>query len=207
MLAEEWKDVQGWEGRYQVSNLGRVRSLPMVYRSSLGNAVHKPGRIRKSTKDTHGYPQVFLCEKQAGRKETRLVHRLVVAAFLPNPESLQEVNHKDGNKTNNTVENLEWCTRLHNVDHANTLPTHRTGTRTSHSKLNWDTVNWVRAVHTPYDKMFGTRSLARLLGVLENSVAAIVSEDNWRYPWTTKPRQRTFYARRRLNPRAPQRSE
>lgn len=97
---EIWKDIEGYEG-YQISNYGRVKSLK-----------YGKERIRKPTKDKDGYLTVTLCKQ--GEKKTYKVHRLVAKAFIPNVNNYLEVNHKDENKTNNTIQNLEWCTRSYN---------------------------------------------------------------------------------------------
>ena len=106
-MEEEWKDVVGYEGLYQVSNLGRVRSLD--YR--------RTGRIQllKPAMHRDGYLYVNLC-KDRKRKHYK-VHRLVAQAYLPNPEVLPELNHIDENKQNNCVDNLEWCERQHNCNY------------------------------------------------------------------------------------------
>lgn len=97
-----WRDVPGYEGKYQVSNTGAVR-----------NALHLTLKIRESAK---GYPMVWLHAN--GKLNAHSVHRLVATAFLPNPTQLPEVNHINGVKTDNRVENLEWCTISHNRRHS-----------------------------------------------------------------------------------------
>lgn len=113
---EIWKDIEDYEGIYQVSNLGRVKSLARtVYMTD--------AKIRK-TRDTllsqhvneKGYLHVSLTKN--GKTRTKRTHRLVAQAFLKNPENLKEVNHRDGNKENNEASNLEWVTRKENVEHA-----------------------------------------------------------------------------------------
>ena len=103
---EEWRDIQGYEGLYMVSNLGRVKSLNY----------HRTGkeRIMKPSDNGHGYLFVVLCKD--GKDKNCRINRLVAQAFLPNPDNLPEVNHKDENKYNNCVENLEWCDRSYNVN-------------------------------------------------------------------------------------------
>jgi len=103
---ELWKDVKGFEGIYQVSNKGRLKSFK----------ASKDGRILSNKNHKGGYLSVVLVCKSR-MKSTRM-HRLVAEAFLPNPENKPEVNHKDGNKQNNRVENLEWVTRKENHRHA-----------------------------------------------------------------------------------------
>ena len=108
---EIWKDIEGYEGYYQVSSKGRVRSLTRrVYNYT------KPGRILKVHDNGHSYLNVGL-SKEGKRNKHAYVHRLVAAAFIEKPEGCTEVNHKDFNKKNNCVENLEWVTDLQNKKH------------------------------------------------------------------------------------------
>lgn len=109
---EEWRDISGYEGIYQVSNSGRVYSVPR--KSSNGNECG--GYCLKQQHCSNGYLFVHLTKD--GKTKLCLVHRLVADAFLPKQESKREVNHKDGNKHNNNAENLEWCTRQENNLHA-----------------------------------------------------------------------------------------
>lgn len=97
-----WLDVPGYEGLYQISNEGAVR-----------NAKHRPLKITENEK---GYPRVWLWS--GGKLKCHAVHRLVASAFLPNPAQLPEINHINGVKADNRVENLEWCTISHNRLHS-----------------------------------------------------------------------------------------
>lgn len=110
-IMEKWKAVKGYEGLYEVSNYGRVKSVAHV---SCGR--HFKEKILKGGKFSNGY--LFACLRKDGSNKNHLVHRLVAVAFLDNPENLPEVNHKDGNRTNNRLENLEWCSRSYNLEHA-----------------------------------------------------------------------------------------
>ena len=105
---EVWKDIEDYKGLYQVSNLGRVRSLDRI--DALGRL--RKGKVLAYGLSGGGYLQVGL--HRDGKVEQKLVHRLVSEAFLPNPDNLPQVNHKDEDKANNQVENLEWCTALYN---------------------------------------------------------------------------------------------
>lgn len=98
---EVWKDVEGYEGIYQVSNLGNI----------------KRDKKLKPLKAKSGYCIVCLCKD--GKQETKYVHRLVALAFLPNPQNLPQVNHKDENKANNSLNNLEWCSIQYNQEYSN----------------------------------------------------------------------------------------
>lgn len=103
-------------GIYQVSNKGRIRSLERNFITAHGHKMKKYEKIRKAFKDNNNYMVIGLCNKNGPVK--KLVHRLVAEAFIPNPYNLKIVSHKDCNKTNNVVENLEWCTCKQNVEHA-----------------------------------------------------------------------------------------
>ena len=118
--AEEWRPVKGYDGLYEVSNLGRVRSLDrQIDRvSRYGNpfCIIAPGRILKLRPNgKNNYLFVELHDRD--RKNCFLVHRLVADAFVPNPDNLHEINHKDENKHNNMPSNLEWCNRKYNMQY------------------------------------------------------------------------------------------
>ena len=111
---EIWKDIPEFEGIYEVSNMGRIRSLSRIVRSGRGNRIN-PTVILKPAIGQWGYEQV--CLRKDGKKYTKRVNRLVAQAFIPNPNNLPQVNHIDGDKTNNCVDNLEWCDASHNMKH------------------------------------------------------------------------------------------
>lgn len=111
---ENWKDIKGYEGLYQISDLGRVKSLERDVYCQNGIVRHIEEKILASSLDGGGYPLVHLCKNR--KSKTILVHRLVAEAFIPNPENNPQVNHKDENPLNNFVENLEWCTARYNTN-------------------------------------------------------------------------------------------
>lgn len=111
-MVEIWKDVKDYEGKYQVSNLGRVKSL--IYKNNANNRIYKREKILKLFHDRNGYLRVDL---KMGKRKNAQVHRLVAIAFIDNTYNKPQVNHKDKNKENNKVENLEWVTNGENQLH------------------------------------------------------------------------------------------
>lgn len=112
---ENWKDIVGYEGCYQVSDLGRIKSLARSIDHPCG-VKNKAERILIPIVNTGGYSCVIL-SKDAIRAQMR-IHRIVAIHFIPNPDNKPVVNHKDGNKSNNKVENLEWATDSENTIHS-----------------------------------------------------------------------------------------
>lgn len=115
-MKEFWKPIPGYEGIYEVSSTGMVKSLP---RSSSGKVSVKTERTLSSVDDGKGYRTIKLCKN--GKIRRFFIHRLVALAFIQNPENLPFVNHKDENPSNNNVDNLEWCTQRYNVNYGNSL--------------------------------------------------------------------------------------
>lgn len=103
---EIWQDIQGYENRYQISNFGNIKSI-----HTYKNGTKKEIYLNPSTRG--GYKYVKLCKNSKGKEYA--VHRLVAKYFIPNPDNLPQVNHKDYNRSNNIVDNLEWCTLEYNV--------------------------------------------------------------------------------------------
>lgn len=104
-MIELWEDIKGYEGRYKISNKGRVKSL-------INNKGNFREKILKPSKDKDGYLQVGLSKN--GIQKTKRIHQLVAKAFIKNPCNYPLINHKDENKSNNNVDNLEWCTVIYN---------------------------------------------------------------------------------------------
>lgn len=107
-MEEIWKPIKGYEGLYEVSNLGRVKSLKRFY--------HTREQILKNKLTENGYYRTELSKN--GKRKLIGTHRIVAQTFIPNDMNKEEVNHKDGNKLNNCVDNLEWCSHSENTIHA-----------------------------------------------------------------------------------------
>lgn len=180
-MNEVWKPVVGLEGLYEVSNIGTVRSLPRVAEAPRGRKrliaggmmkLHDRGGRRK------GYISVVMCLH--GKHKNALVHRLVASAFIPNPESLPQVNHIDGNKANNAVQNLEWVTAKQNHDHAivENLYAKAVGDQFRRAKLNREAVAQIRAL---YAAGVLERELADRYGVLQSTISKAVRMETWKH--------------------------
>lgn len=115
-MQEIWKDVQGYEGLYQVSSLGRVKSCSRLVHIE-NDTQRKYQRLHERILKPGGgkYEQVILCRN--GKTEAKLIHRLVAQAFIPNLDNLPCINHKDENPSNNCVDNLEWCSYKYNNEY------------------------------------------------------------------------------------------
>jgi hypothetical protein len=142
---EQWRDVIGYEGLYQVSDLGRVKSLRKKVKSKQNSFCYKRERILKQY-FYKGYLRA--CLTHACKKETLSIHRLVAIAFIPNPENKNSVNHKNTTKNDNFISNLEWNTQKENVNHAyeNNLVPLMQGERHGASKLTEKDVLEIRSL-------------------------------------------------------------
>lgn len=112
---EIWKPIEGYEGIYEISNLGRVKSLARL--DTIGRRIRE--RIMKCQPDKDGYLNITLSNK--GCKKTYLLHRLVAMHFVDNPNGYNEINHIDTDSSNPVASNLEWCTRKYNVNYADAI--------------------------------------------------------------------------------------
>jgi hypothetical protein len=169
-MEEIWKDIIGYEGLYQVSNLGRVKSLDRI---TPHPAKFKKGQIMKQGDGHHGYKLSTLCKN--GRSKTYRVNRLVASHFIPNPENKPEVNHKNGIKSDNSVNNLEWSTSKENIDHA-----HRTGLRNGNHKKKL-TEEQVLYFKENYKRLIVPAShFAKLFGVTESCIRHLIAKHCWK---------------------------
>jgi hypothetical protein len=170
---EIWKDIVGYEGLYQVSNLGRVKSLPKMCGRSF-----REERLLTVDLSNCGYNRVSLCKDNKLTKYG--VHRLVATAFIENPCNLPQVNHLDGNKTNNNVCNLEWCTAKDNTNHAFNNGLRATGETHWKSKLTEKDVAWIREHYLKGDRIYGSKALGRKFNVKDSTILCVVNGITWR---------------------------
>ena len=167
-MKEEWKDIKGFEGAYKISNTGKVLSLPRQ------GTKHREPMLRALSLNHDGYVKVRLLYN--GRDETHRVHRLVAEAFIPNPDNKETVNHKDGNKENNNVDNLEWQDRHEQMEHAyeHKLKKPMKGENNPWSKLTAEQVEAIRKEYIRNSKEHGTVALGRKYGVNNATIGLIV---------------------------------
>lgn len=121
-MSEKWIDIKGYEGIYQVSNLGNIRQIRK--RNNAYNCYYKTERLMKLQKTRKGYLRIQL-NNDIEKRKTFAVHRLVAEAFIPNPDNLPQINHIDENKENNNVNNLEWCDNKYNANYGRRNESHK----------------------------------------------------------------------------------
>lgn len=171
-MREVWKDVVGYEGFYQVSNLGNVKSLDRELVNSKGVTSFRKGKILKPQKCTNKYFFVNL-----GARKPNLIHRLVALAFVPNENDLPQVNHIDGDRTNNRYDNLEWVSCSDNHKH-------------SYSKLDRKLHSNSKLVVISKDgvehKFHGCNAAAKFLKVVPGSIASSVIKKHLCKGWEVR---------------------
>jgi hypothetical protein len=172
---EIWKDVPGWEGFYQVSTYGRVRSIPRKVPTWRGWRI-SPDKVLTPSIGDAGYKQVVLCRNGNGVNFT--IHTLMVLAFIPNPESKPEVSHINDVKTDNRLENLEWATRVENSRRAIQNNKYRQGSRCSQAVL---TERDISSIRRRLARGESGAAIGRSLGVTGQMISAIKNRKWWRH--------------------------
>lgn len=166
---EMWKDVPGYEGLYQISDLGNIYSV-------------RYKRFRKSKTDRYGYATVSL--NKHGSQQFFLVHRLVASEFIQNPCNLPEVNHIDGNKQNNRADNLEWCDHSANMIHAYKMglvaSIKERKRQPTPKKLSKEIVRRIRSEYKVGVRGCGYKSLATRYGVSDTTAKRIIRNKLWK---------------------------
>jgi hypothetical protein len=179
---EEWRPVVGYEGLYEVSSTGDVRSLdkyiPCGYESR-GKRLQR-GKILKPYLNAHGYYTVALCNGGPKKEQrTRSVHQIVTEAFVgPRPSESHGVNHKDGNKANNDARNLEWVTAAENTKHAQASGLILQGEKISTSKLTESDVRKIRHLRNQGAPLL---EIAQRFGVAESTACQIALHRTWKH--------------------------
>ena len=171
---EEWRDIPGYEGIYQVSNLGRMKSMDRI--DPLGR--HRRERLKVPTPSQFGYLLVTVC-KNAEAKRCSL-HSLVMLAFVGERPHGYDINHINGDKTDNSVANLEYCSTSHNIAHsyANGFQVSIKGERQHNAKLNEDTVREIRRRHENGEQQ---KTLAGEYAVSTTVIWNIVHRHTWKH--------------------------
>lgn len=185
---ELWKDITEFEGTYQISNYGRVRSLDREIvqsnpqKTGLSKRLLK-GQMLKTKTTKFGYEEIHLYNRSTQTKHYVRIHQLVAKAFIPNTENKRYVNHIDADKKNNHVNNLEWCTAQENITHAhaNNLITFRLGEKHQNTHLTKTDINYIRQNHKYRDKEFSAEALGRKFDVCTQTILNIVNRKIWKH--------------------------
>lgn len=154
-------EIKGYEGLYEIDKKGNVYSC-------LSNRSRRKGILKPCVRNTGGYLYVNLYDLH-GKPHKHYLHRLVAQSFIPNPNNLLEVNHIDGDKSNNSVGNLEWCTSRENTRHA-----YKKGLQIPKYKLSSEQITEIRKLYIPKSKEFGTVALAKKFNVCQATIYKIV---------------------------------
>lgn len=179
---EIWKPVAGYDGLYEIINTGRVK-YPCKKIKRYWRGRHQTFRRKEKITVGHvnrkGYLEIKL-QKGAIKKPCR-VHRLVAQAFIPNPNNLPQINHKDGDKKNNKATNLEWCDNSHNIKHAyeNRLMDRR-GEKQNTCKIKESDVLEIRDFYSKNPTAF-LRVYAEKLNITRNTVSNIIKRNIWKH--------------------------
>ena len=179
---EIWKDVKDYEGLYQVSNLGNVKSLDRIVETKNRGSYLRKGKIQKKSVNSFGYETVGFTVN--GKTKIYRVHRLVALSFIENLENKPQINHIDGNKTNNNVNNLEWCTpsenQTHSVSTGLSNPSYPVlkGSKNGRSLLTEEQVVEIRTKYIPYK--YSAKKLALEYNVSESCITHILNNTSWK---------------------------
>mgnify|MGYP003779588419 CR=1 FL=1 len=176
---EIWKEVYGFEGLYVISNLFRIKKLKVTVKYTDGRIFNYPERIVEFNLSGTGYKRACLTKNKKTYK--RDVHRIFAVAFIPNPLNLPEVNHKNGIKTDNRIENLEWVTCAENLKHALDTGLRRKvrSHKVSTCKINEYKVLAIRRLYKINPK-FNRSYVARKLGVTYDAILDIIKNKSWK---------------------------
>jgi len=172
---EIFKDIKGYKGFYQISNLGNVKSLSRIINNG-GRETNIKERVLK-TKLNHGYKRVCLNRDSINKDYS--IHRLIAISFIPNNENKPHVNHIDGNKLNNSISNLEWCTHAENMNHAFRIGLiNNTGQNQTNSILNEGKVKEIKEL---LKSGLSQYKIGLMYGVSRGAVLGIHLKNTWKH--------------------------
>ena len=175
-MQEQWLPIIGYEGFYEVSNLGRVKSIARWKPQNNGGKCWVEDRILNNSVNNRGY--VRLCLHRDSKGKSYKLSRLVAQAFVPNPNNLPYVNHIDGVKTNDIYTNLEWCSQSDNVKHAYTCGLRQSAIgKVRLTILSFEKAEEIRALYKSGDK--NQREIAELYGVSTATINGIINYKIW----------------------------
>ena len=171
-MKEIWKRLSynnvDYGDYYLVSNFGNIKNVAS-------------GHIRKGyTNKNNPYYKIILSFGGRDKTATIKVHRAVAETFIPNPSNLPQVNHKDGNKLNNNIDNLEWVSEKQNLIHAVINKLSDSGEESCLSQLTREQINYIRDNCIPYNKNFGCAALAKKFNVDRSTISKIVHDKSWK---------------------------
>lgn len=171
-MSEIWKDIPGYDSYYQVSNYGRVRSWRNAQHGRRGEP-----RIRKVHEDDNGYYTITLSDDTVNKSYK--VHQVVAKVFIPNPEEKPCINHKDSDRGNNHVDNLEWCTYQENMDHAIKNGRIKRGEKAGRSKLTRNQVLQIRSIYE--NGWFDKDQIAEAYNMNSEYIMKIIRNQAWKH--------------------------
>lgn len=178
-IDEIWLPVVGFEGSYEISSFGRIQSCTRKILTKHGYYIPVKGQALKPKLDKYGYPHIGLCVSRKTKWYT--IHRLVAIHYILNPDNKPQVNHIDGNKQNNHMDNLEWCTGRENHEHAaitglrDNVP--RRGEKSNLAKLNQIQVDEIRRDYNK--KTCNLECLSNRYGVAVSTISVIINHITW----------------------------
>ncbi|MEG0848507.1 MAG: HNH endonuclease [Myroides sp.] len=177
---EIWKEVEEFNNKYEISNLGNLRSKTRRINSSIQPCGYRisPSREIKSQDNGNSYKQFYVSVD--AKRVMKYSHRLVAKYFIPNPNNLPEVNHIDGDKGNNSVSNLEWVTLQQNRDHASENGLMQRGEKHKLSKLSETQIIAIRRLFR-INPQFNKLKTAKKLGVRDTTIHKIIKNQRWKH--------------------------
>lgn len=177
---EEWRDISGYDGVYQISSFGRIRSLT---RKCCDGRTRK-GQIMSPYIDQDGYKRITLTTSR--KRKHYYVHRLVAEAFIENPIGYEQINHKDENKLNNHTDNLEWCDVKYNINYGKRnekAGISLGGENHYQHKLTNNIVRYIRENYIANDPIYGQSALGRRFGVAQSVIRNAIIGKTWKHIW------------------------